>query len=553
LFGFKKNLLIIISCLLVFSLPLFSMDTPIIAVNDLEVNSNNSKYSFIGKGFSEIISYELRKSSALKIIDREKRNELMEEMKFSLSGMADEAGQIELGKLLTAGYLIYGEIVDMGDLLLINLQMVDVDTSEVVWNEQVTEPGGKYSYIGAYFAKSILDYFDKKVDVSIEKAIAAAVTIDAAVVVALSDSIDAMDKGNNDEAIELLSEVKVLDPENEIVSYFLGRLASVSARFKVVPERYVPYYNPAYLGGMEKDRLSLNIYNAGILYGEKDENNNAIEVLNPSGEYGAREGQRGCNLTYSFPVNPSVGAELNYLFSMISGGITDFTPGENFPTIGNNMAFNQSLFITFGVKLNSNISIGGGINTGIKQRSYYLQSWPLDEYRNSTSYTFGGLVAALVNNNSGSLTWDFEAAYGVEDLYWYDPVVDKFNEYGLPLYIEQTFTYSFNQRKTILALKQANDIYLDRILYYGRIMPVMEHRFTNSLSLRAGVEGSLFALENEIFNGYGATLGSTIKVFDYDIDLNFTFRMRPSRTLEDTIIPEGVAFITISKQGLFFK
>ena len=37
-----------------------------------------------------------------------------------------------------------------------------------------------------------------------------------------------------------------------VATAFLSLLASASAKFKVVPERYVNYYNPAYLGGMER-------------------------------------------------------------------------------------------------------------------------------------------------------------------------------------------------------------------------------------------------------------------------------------------------------------
>lgn len=58
----------------------------------------------LGKGFAEIISFELGKTRAVRIVDREKRNEALQEMEFALSGATDEANQIH--------------ITDLGDALL---------------------------------------------------------------------------------------------------------------------------------------------------------------------------------------------------------------------------------------------------------------------------------------------------------------------------------------------------------------------------------------------------------------------------------------------------
>jgi TolB-like protein len=53
-------------------------------------------------------------------------------------------------------YIVIGEIIDMGNSLLISVRMADVATSEVVWEESLMEKLNTYDYIGAYFAQSIL-------------------------------------------------------------------------------------------------------------------------------------------------------------------------------------------------------------------------------------------------------------------------------------------------------------------------------------------------------------------------------------------------------------
>ena len=44
-----------------------------VAVTDLKVNSANPKLTFIGKGISELIAFELGKSNGAELIEREKR------------------------------------------------------------------------------------------------------------------------------------------------------------------------------------------------------------------------------------------------------------------------------------------------------------------------------------------------------------------------------------------------------------------------------------------------------------------------------------------------
>ncbi|NLJ10523.1 MAG: hypothetical protein GX438_09325 [Treponema sp.] len=83
----------------------------------------------------------------------------------------------------------------MGDTLLFSLKMLDVETFQVVWNDQLIESPSKYSYIGAYFARSLLSYL--KVPVAeVPQVVAKQKPAEtAAAVVALSEGIAALDAG----------------------------------------------------------------------------------------------------------------------------------------------------------------------------------------------------------------------------------------------------------------------------------------------------------------------------------------------------------------------
>jgi len=81
-------------------------------------------------------------------------------------------------------------------------------------------------------------------------------------------------------------------------------------------------------------------------------------------------------------------------------------------------------------------------------------------------------------------------------------------------------------------------------------MPCIEQWFWKFFALRLGAEGAVTVRDDGVDFGWGGTAGATVRIWKLDIDANYTFRMRPSRTLTDVIIPENVFFITVAMSGL---
>ena len=182
-----------------------------VALVDFVVHSDNPKYTYLGKGISEMITMELANSPGVALVDREQRTELMEEMKFALSGLADDTErQIELGMMLAADYIVFDEIVDMAPQLLISVRVTGVVSGEVVYQDNVTERPGRYEDISGYFASNILDHFDVKVARSTEKKVE-----EKEAVVAFSRALAAYDTGEEEEAKKELVEAKRIDPGYE--------------------------------------------------------------------------------------------------------------------------------------------------------------------------------------------------------------------------------------------------------------------------------------------------------------------------------------------------
>jgi TolB-like protein len=110
-----------------------------IAFTDFTVHSTNKKYEFLGKGISEMVAVELSGSSGISLVEREERVALLDELEFTLSDIAENSEQqVRVGKMLSADYLVFGEIIDMDDLLLISIRVTEVESGEIIWRDKLS-------------------------------------------------------------------------------------------------------------------------------------------------------------------------------------------------------------------------------------------------------------------------------------------------------------------------------------------------------------------------------------------------------------------------------
>ena len=74
----------------------------------------------------------------IKVLSRDKVDDLLTEHKFQLSGLADEEQIAEVGKKLSAQYLGTGYLTIANDLALLNFQLIHVESGEIVTGESVS-------------------------------------------------------------------------------------------------------------------------------------------------------------------------------------------------------------------------------------------------------------------------------------------------------------------------------------------------------------------------------------------------------------------------------
>jgi TolB-like protein len=574
-----------------------------ISIADFTVQSDNPQYKYLGKGFAEFIAIDLLKSKRVALVEREKRIELLKEQAFALSGAVDPQTAITAGKLLSADYLVMGSIFDLLDQVTVAFRITDTTTGEVVFEDKISDKLSKYDRISSRAAEKMLTYLK----VQLPKDLVAKANMPQPersqdVAINFSKAVDSYDKKDYENAGKELKAAKELDPENTAVNIYINKLFMSTTKFKVMPEKTVSYYNPAYLGFLQKDQFYFsNVTQAGAVM---DTAEGAVWKRKPSQVFsgakgdglGAEERIQGISiLGYNFPLGKNYGMGLEIYRSgdpfskeqdnMNVLGTSDVSYA-GWSTLGGGMQSIELAMLrtsimrttlSIGRRLGESSGLGFGLSYYNKRRLFTPIHQALTDspepfgvspvnYEEDFSY-LGAQLGFMTRNKNEDTYFDAVLGYTPEKetfvtlpenqlLDQSDLTAANFSEYNVPLFNENTLTKSYNNKRTYVVIKQYNNIYTDRSYFVGGLMPAVEHWLFKSVSVRGGLDyTATFGDTSTSAVGFiaGATYKFKLLGRDVDFDFNYTKRNRASRMLEGLLIPEDITFLTLSVSGLLSK
>jgi TolB-like protein len=537
----RKALVVVV--LLIVAAAAFAADT--VAITDLQVSSANPKFQFMGKGLAELISFELAKSKALVLIERDKRTEMMQELELSVSDLADPDKQLEVGRLLAAKYMIFGELIDMDQVVLISLRMIDVQTGGVVWRDKLDESLKRYAYIAGYFAKSILKHLNAGVAQSTEKAVAEKKDKNVEAAVALSSAIDSYDRKDTAKARKSLDRARRLDPQNKVVDLYLQKLAPTAAKYKVQLEILGPSENPAVLGVIRQDR----IYLIQSMPTDMSEH----EAKDVGDGFTMGEQNMSSRIGMEMPLGVRLGLAAEFAFGSFDNKVIAPFTFDYWDVTGLDYFHDRetSLGGTVGLGLRALdwLSLGAGVhlyhNTVHKELNDSSSIW-------DTSAQLAFALGVLARSPDNRVVVDLLATYPTQEEYFLDVVVPEVVADHLPLIFETTLTSAFLERRLFLVTKALADIYYDRrqgvVL---RAIPVVEYWPWRFLSLRGGYQFTYLNIDERSDLGHGFVVGATARIGKYDVDFNFTSRYQPGRVLPGYGKQENFVLFGLSKSDTF--
>src|SRR5512138_1296037 len=93
---------------------------------------NHADYDALGKGIADVLITELSANSAIRVVERDRIQQLIDEQNLSTSGRVDKATAVQVGKLLGVHHMIFGGfIIDPKGQMRLDARAVNVETSEI--------------------------------------------------------------------------------------------------------------------------------------------------------------------------------------------------------------------------------------------------------------------------------------------------------------------------------------------------------------------------------------------------------------------------------------
>lgn len=191
--------------------PAQSADVPTIAVMDFNgfMLGDGGNSVNLGKAVSAMLVTEFSGRTGIEVVERKALNDLLQEQRLALSGRVDESSAIEIGKLLGAQYMFYGQVASIADNLRVDIRAVDVETSEIV---SVLKKMDKTSELLAVIV-SMADDFTQELNLVAPSDRPDVEPIPVAAIIAFSRAVDYEDKGETAQAIEQYNAALEIHPD----------------------------------------------------------------------------------------------------------------------------------------------------------------------------------------------------------------------------------------------------------------------------------------------------------------------------------------------------
>ena len=95
-------------------------------------------YDALERGMAGMLISELSANPALRVVERENVQHLVDEQNLGASGRVDPQTAARIGKVVGARYAVMGDFIDLYGDFRVDVRVVNVETSEIIKTEKVT-------------------------------------------------------------------------------------------------------------------------------------------------------------------------------------------------------------------------------------------------------------------------------------------------------------------------------------------------------------------------------------------------------------------------------
>ena len=111
-----------------------------VALTYFDNHSGDPSFDALGHGLADMLITDLSELSTLRIVERSRLNDIMEELELSESSFVDPSTAAKLGQGLGATLIVTGSFTTIAPQMRIDARVVHVASGEVAFSTEVTGP-----------------------------------------------------------------------------------------------------------------------------------------------------------------------------------------------------------------------------------------------------------------------------------------------------------------------------------------------------------------------------------------------------------------------------
>lgn len=101
----------------------------------------------------DMLTSTLSSNGSVRLVERQKLLEVLNEQKLGASDLADESTRLRLGRILGARYMLFGSYLKLGPSWQIDIRLVDTESSQILASASADQQQGDLLNVVQYLGK----------------------------------------------------------------------------------------------------------------------------------------------------------------------------------------------------------------------------------------------------------------------------------------------------------------------------------------------------------------------------------------------------------------
>jgi len=198
-----------------------------VAVSYFDNDTGQADLAPLSKGLADMLITDLGNLSSITIVEREKLNAVLEELKLSKSKFIDPKTAQKLGKGLAAQFILTGSYHLAGEALRIDARIVKVDSGQVAGTQKVEGKKDEFFAMEKELVELLVKTLDLKLGFSEKGKLRSNQTESFVAWSSYSAGLDAQDRGDPQKAEELFLLALKADPNYRAAKTASERMAAL--------------------------------------------------------------------------------------------------------------------------------------------------------------------------------------------------------------------------------------------------------------------------------------------------------------------------------------